>query len=910
MTSQPAGGHTSSSPLAPGPEAYPWHARPVDLVLSRLEVDAQRGLEPAAARERLAAHGPNRIETRGRTPWYRVFLGQFADVLIAILAVAASVSLALGDLLDAGAILAILLVNGLLGFVQEWRAEGALAALSAMLTPRCRCLRGGEAVEIEADTLVPGDVVLLASGDRVPADVRVLSSQELAADESALTGESVSVRKAAAPVGEERALAERASMAWMGTVVTAGRGRGVVVATGMRTEFGRIAELTRSIRRDPTPLQRRLAVLGRQLGLFALAIAGLVALVGVLLGRPALEMFMTGVSLAVAVVPEGLPAVVTITLALGVRQMVRRRALPRKLQATEALGSTTIALTDKTGTLTENEMTVTRIWLPAGEVEVTGGGYAPEGDFRVGGRAIDVETRADLRALLTAAATCNEASIELVEGRWQRRGEPTEAALVVAAAKARLPAERGRRLFEVPFDSTRKRMTVVHESDCGPLAYVKGAPEIVIARCSRILVGDAERALDGEQRERALAAFRSMAASGLRTLALARRGAAAEERDPQRLEQELTLLGSVGILDPPRAEVPEAVARARLAGIRVVMITGDAPETARAIAECIGLTVETTLLGADLERLGDAELGQALERPVLVARALPQHKLRIARLLKERGHVVSMTGDGVNDAPALKEADVGIAMGIRGTDVAREAADLVLLDDNFASIVNGIEEGRREYENIRKFVRYLLSSNIGETVAIFLVVVLGGPLILLPVQILWINVVTDAVTAIALGLEPAERDLMHRPPRGRTQAIVDRAGLLAVLALGGYIGLATLALFLFHLERGHDLVLAQSSAFTAMVVLEQVNLFNHRALRAPLTSVGWWSNPWLLVALAATIALQLAALYLPALQRVLHTTALGWEEWAVLLLVALPLFVVPETWKRLRWREPAQLQTH
>jgi Ca2+-transporting ATPase len=880
-------------------------------VVRRLCTDARDGLDPEEAGARLAVHGPNTIETHGRLAWHAVLLRQFADVLIAILAVAAGVSLYLGDLLDAGAILAILLANGLLGFTQEWRAEGALAALAAMLTPRCRCLRNGRETELAAEHLVPGDIVLLGTGDRVPADLRVLSAQELATDESALTGESLSVRKDATPVGAERALAERTSMAWMGTVVTAGRGSGVVVATGVRTEFGRIAELTRSIRRDPTPLQRRLARLGRQLGLFALLVAVLVALVGMLLGRPPLEMFMTGVSLAVAVVPEGLPAVVTLTRALGVRQMVHRRALPRRLQATESLGSTTVALTDKTGTLTENEMTVVQIWLPAGAIEVTGGGYAPEGGFRSEGREVDAGTRRDLCALLEAGARCNQASIVRVEGRWQRRGEPTEAALIVAAAKAGIPAARGRRLAEVPFASSRKRMTVVLEEDDGPMAYVKGAPEIVIARSTRILVGDAERELDMEQRRLALEAFRRMAASGLRSLALARRRVTpGDVEDPERLEQGLTLLGSVGILDRPRALVREAVARARTAGIRMVMITGDAPETARAIGERIGLVVERSLVGADMERLDDAELGNALEQPVIVARALPEHKLRIVRLLKERGHVVSMTGDGVNDAPALKEADVGIAMGIRGTDVAREAADLVLLDDNFASIVNGIEEGRREFENIRKFVRYLLSSNIGETVAISMVVVLGGPLILLPVQILWINVVTDAVTAIALGLEPAERDLMHRPPRGRSQGILDRAGMWAVLAMGGYIGIATLALFLFHLERGMDLVLAQSVAFTTMVVLEQVNLFNHRALRAPLSSIGWWSNPWLLAALFATAGLQLAALYVPALQRMLHTTGLGWGEWGVVLVVALPLFLVPETWKRLRWREPGQSGTH
>jgi len=889
----------------PQPERITWHARPAANSVEQLGADSTRGLEPDEAGARLRRSGANRLETQARTTWVRVLLRQFGDVLIAILAVAAAVSFAIGEVLDACAILAILILNGLLGFLQEWRAERALAALQGMLSQRCTVLRGGKEREIDAESLVPGDIVTLASGDRVPADLRLLTSHSMKVDESALTGESVSVAKHPQEVPEECPVAQRTCMSWMGTVVTSGRGRGVVTATGMATEFGRIAELTRSVRRDMTPLQRRLSVLGRQLGLLALVISATVAATGWLLGRPALEMFMTAVSLAVAVVPEGLPAVVTVTLALGVRQMVRRRALPRRLQATETLGSATTILTDKTGTLTENEMTVSRIWLPGGEVHVLGSGYTPEGSFDADGVPVDPQGRSDLRALLEAGITCNHAGIEERDGSWKRIGEPTEAALVVAAMKADVSRAEGDLDAEFPFDSARKRMTVVLRGEGGRTAYLKGAPEVVLERCSRILDGETERELTPDGREQATAGFRDLARGGMRTLALARRHLEDDESTAGAdIERQFTLLGLVGIIDPPRAEVPDAVARAMASGIQVIMLTGDAAETGLAIAERVGMPAEHAITGPELESMDDQDLLQQMQQATLFARTTPEHKLRVARLLKESGQVVGMTGDGVNDAPALKEADIGIAMGVRGTDVAREASDLVLMDDNFASIVNAVEEGRREYDNIRKFVRYLLSSNIGETIAIFITILLGLPLILLPVQILWINVVTDAVTAIALGLEPAEEDVMRRPPRRKSEPILDRAAMGSVLAYGGYIGLVSLALFIYILRRDgtQNLLLAQTVAFNAMVFLEQVNLLNHRALRSPIRAIGFFSNPWLLVALAATVLLQLAALYTPFLQRALHTTALGWGDWGLLVAAALPLFIVPEVLKTLRWR--------
>ena len=889
------------------PESPPWHALPPDTVLQRLQVDPARGLSAGEVRRRRQQFGENALQAVRKTPWYTVLARQFVDVLILILLVAAAIALAIGETGDAITILVIVLLNGVLGFVQEWKAEKALAALRRMLSPHCTVVRAGEPRRIDARELVPGDIVLLEIGDRVPADLRLLETVNLKVDESALTGESVSVVKSPQPVAETAPLAERQSMAWMGTAVTNGRGRGVVVATGMNTEFGRIAHLTQAVGEERTPLQRKLAVLGRQLGIYSVAIAVVVAAAGWLLGKPLVEMFLTGVSLAVAVVPEGLPAVVTITLALGVRAMVRRRALLRRLQAAETLGAATVICTDKTGTLTQNEMTVRRIWLRSGEIEVTGVGYDPAGHFEADGHKLDYHRRPDLLALLETGLLCNHARLIKDAGGWHQQGEPTEAALVVAAYKAWLsPPVEPRTVSEFSFNSVRKRMTVVERTDTGLVAHVKGAPEVVLARCTRIRDGDAERPLTGADREAVTAAYTAMAESGLRTLALARRRLPDQVRlDADAVERDLTLLGVVGIIDPPRPEVPAAVRTAARAGIRVVMITGDAAATALAIARRIGLDADHALTADDLRRLDDGALEQTLRgRHVLFARTTPENKLRIVTLLQRMGHVVGMTGDGVNDAPALKKADIGIAMGRRGTDVAKGAADMILTDDNFASIIGAVEEGRRQYDNIQKFVRYLLSSNTGEVLAILVNILLGGPLILLPVQILWMNLVTDGMTAVALGLEPAEKGIMQRPPRPVHEPILDRGGILMIALLGGYIGLATLWLFHHYMAgAGADgVLLAQTVAFTGIIVLEKLNVFNFRALREPLSVVGYFSNPWVLAAWTATVGLQVCAVYVPFLQDALHTVPLGWADWGLIFAVAAPVLLVTELYKRRRWR--------
>ncbi len=892
---------TGEHPHTAQTEPLAWHALDLKSVIDNLKTDPLEGLGREEAGRRLSRYGPNTLQRIKETPWYAVLLRQFTDVLIVILLAAALIAFLIGEAADSVTILVIVVLNGILGFVQEWKAEKAMEALERMLSPRCRVIREGREEEIDAERLVPGDIVVLEIGYRVPADLRLVEALNLKIDESSLTGESESVSKDARSVDRDTPLAERSSMAWMGTVVTNGRGRGVVVATGMATEFGRIARLAQTVGEETTPLQKKLAVLGKQLGVFAIAISAIVAASGYLLGKPPVEMFLTGVSLAVAVVPEGLPAVVTITLALGIRTMVRRKALLRRLQAAETLGAATVICSDKTGTLTQNEMTVQRVWLRTGTIDITGSGYDPAGHFETNGKKVNYRERQDLLALLETGLRCNHARLYKDEDGWHEVGEPTEAALVVAAYKAWLhPDEPLHTVSEFSFNSRRKRMTVIEHRADGMLAHVKGAPEVIIERCSRILDGVQEREMNPADRQAATAAYEAMAAEGLRTLAIARRTLPQDvPLDEDGVEKELTLLGIVGIIDPPRPEVPQAVKTAYSAGIRLFMITGDAPKTALAIARRIGLRSDKVYSGPEIDSMDDETLRSVLEEEAVFARTTPEHKLRIVTLLKEMGHVVGMTGDGVNDSPALKKADIGIAMGIRGTDVAKGAADMILTDDNFASIIGAVEEGRRQYDNIQKFVRYLLSSNTGEVVAIFVNILLGGPLILLPVQILWMNLVTDGMTAVALGLEPAEKGVMNRPPRAAREPVLDRRGIVTIILLGGYIGAGTLWLFHHYLASGHEnaVATAETVAFTGIILLEKMNVFNFRALREPLYVVGFFTNPWVLMAWGVTVGLQVCAVYVPFLQKALHTVPLGLNDWGLMLAIAVPIFVFAEITK-------------
>ncbi|WP_127557932.1 cation-translocating P-type ATPase [Nioella ostreopsis] len=846
------------------------------------------GLTSAEAARRLAEHGPNRLaETRAVSP-LRILARQFAGFLVLVLIAAMVVAAALDEVIDALAIGLVVLLNGILGFVQEWRAETALAALRRMLDPKARVVRDGQQQMIETSAIVPGDLVVMEAGDRVPADIALHIALQLKVDESVLTGESLPVDKS----GEDATV-------HMGTSVVAGRAEGIVTATGSRTQFGQIAELTGSVGEKQTHLTRQLSHLARQMGFAAIALGGAVVAAGLIVGQDLLDMFMTGLSLAVAIVPEGLPAVVTITLALGASAMVRHHALARRLQAVETLGAASVICTDKTGTLTENKMTAARVWLPGDRsFTVTGTGYDPSGHIEGPEGALRHGDDPVLSELLDCAMICNHASLRQKAGEWQMVGEPTEGALMTLAYKGWAPLPDPASVqSEQAFSSERKRMSVVSSRQGGPVLYAKGAPEAILDVCTQVAGPEGPVPMVGAARRIIEDAYTHMAGEGLRVIALA--SSPVDGKDAA--EENLTFLGLVGLIDPPRPEVPAAVAACRSAGIRVIMITGDSPVTAQAIAHQIGLPVAQVVTGDRVDAASDSDLRALLAQDVVFARTAPAHKMRLVEALQAEGQIVAMTGDGVNDAPALKRADIGVAMGIRGTDVAKDAADLVLLDDNFATILRVVREGRRQFENVQRFVRYLLSSNAGEVVAILVNLYLGGPLILLATQILWMNLVTDGVAAVALGLEKATKDQMEDPPRPMNAGIVGRAGLAMILVLGAYAGAATLWVFYTLLPQGEDI--ARTAAFTTLVVFEEVAVFAFRSFRQPCWKIGLFSNPLLLLALVAMIAAQLAAIYWPPLQLLLHTVPLGAAHWQMIGLLALPLLLVPEAVKTVMvWR--------
>ncbi|MEM1428324.1 MAG: cation-transporting P-type ATPase [Pseudomonadota bacterium] len=863
--------------------------RPTEISAISSVPESAGGLSAAEVESLRKRFGWNELP-KGKPPSaLAVFLRQFKGFLILILALAALAAFALGEVIDALAITLVLVLNAILGFVQEWRAETALEALRAMLQPSAVVLREGRERRIPAREIVPGDIVILETGDTVPADLALTSGAEAMLDESALSGESVPVAKVPGDPGA-------AGRLLAGTALVAGRAEGRVTAIGSETEFGHVAELTATQGEKQTNLQRRLGQLAGQIGIASIGIAVAVIALGVWLGRPLFDMFMTGLSLAVAMVPEGLPAVVTITLALGASAMARQKALARRLQAIESLGAASVICTDKTGTLTENQMTATRIWTADHAYTATGSGYDPAGHIARNGGKVRAADDAVLARLLETALVCTHASLHREGDAWTKFGAPTEAALVVLAMKGWAPDRPAdERLAEVPFSSDRKRMSVLaRDGHDGARLHVKGAPETILDRATAILTEAGPRPLSAADREAVEAAYSELASAGQRVLALAARDAAPGDTE----EHELVLLGLVGMIDPPRPEVAGAIAHARSAGIRVVMITGDSPLTAGAIAASVGLDRAEVLQGPDIDALSDTDLQERLRAPVHFARTKPEHKLRIVRALQADNQIVAMTGDGVNDAPALKRADIGVAMGIRGTDVSKGAADLVLLDDNFATIVNAIREGRRQFDNLRKFVRYLLSSNAGEVVAIVVNLMLGGPLIFLATQILWMNLITDGVTAVALGLEKSEKNQMERPPRRPNASILGRPGILTIAAFGAYTGAASLWIFYTFLPLGADV--ARTAAFTGMVVFEKVSVFAFRSLTQPISRIGWLSNRFLIAAFSFSLLLQVAAVYWAPLQALLQTVPIGWEQWRAILIAALPLIIVPELYKFLR----------
>ncbi len=888
-------------------------------VLAALDADARRGLSEAEARARLARHGANELAAETPAPAWRKFLAQFKDVLVVLLIVAAAISAGLWLVerdtalpYEALAILAIVILNAVMGHVQASRAESAVAALRGMAASRATVLRDGERRSVPSAELVPGDILLVEEGDTVPADARVIHATALQASESALTGESLPVSKDTAPIPGEPGLGDRHNMIYSGTAATYGRGKAVVTATGMRTEMGRIAGMLKAARDEATPLQKELDRVGRVLGLVVVAIAAVmiatILIVENVRGFAAIfDVLILGVALAVAAVPEGLPAVVTAVLSIGVQRMAKRNAIVRHLVAVETLGSATVIASDKTGTLTRNEMTVRAVVTASGRVGLGGTGYAPEGEAReAGGEAMSVALRAELERTLAVADRANNAVLRERDGRWTVQGDPTEGALIVAARKIGLNAgrleARFRRVGEVPFSSERKLMSTIH-TDAQErerlLVFTKGAADVLLARCSRELVGEETRPLSDARRAEIMRAGDDLAVEALRTLGVAYRELprdAIEAKDiDERVEQDLVFAGVVGMIDPPRAEAADAVRRAQAAGVRPLMITGDHPKTAAAIAAELGIAANgRAVTGAELEKLPEDELARAVREVAVYARVNPEHKLRIVKALQGMGDVVAMTGDGVNDAPALKAADIGVAMGLTGTDVSREASDMVLADDNFASIVAAVEEGRAIFSNIRKFLRYLLSSNMGEVMTMFFGVLLAGVvglpaegngvvLPLLATQILWINLVTDGAPALALGVDPADADAMKRPPRPKAEGVITGDMWFGIFFIGAVMAAGTLLVLDAGLPRGliegaGTVQYAQTMAFTTLVLFQLFNVFNARSdVRSAFR--GLFRNRWLWAAIGLSLALQAAVVHIPFLQRAFSTVSLSAEDW-------------------------------
>ncbi|MBY0275849.1 cation-translocating P-type ATPase [Candidatus Binatia bacterium] len=880
-----------------------WHATPADEVARQLGTSLTDGLSGDTARSRLVTDGANELRQAEGASRLAILAGQFQSLVVWILIGAAGISIALGEVIDGGAIVAIVILNAVIGFFQEYRAEQAVAALARMAAPRARVVRDARAEVVASRDIVRGDLLLIDAGDLVAADARLVDASVLRTNEAPLTGESEPVEKNAAVSGVETPLADRRSMVFLGTSVTSGTGRAVVVATGMETEVGRIAGLLETASGGDTPLKRRLDQVARRLLWACAAIVVLVFILGVARGLPTFELFLSAVSLAVAAIPEGLPAIVTVALALGVSRMVRRNALIRRLPAVETLGCAQVICTDKTGTLTVGQMTARKVVTAERVFGVTGEGYTTDGVLF--GHDAEVAPLADepLLRLLRAAAACNDAILEARESGTRVVGDPTEGALLVVAAKGGVTAKQldvdMPRLRSIPFDSDRKRMTVVRTFEGQSWAFVKGAPEVVLTRCSHVRTAAGIVPMTDAERARVDVTCALLANDALRVLALAERQLQEASADPTAadddVEQGLTFLGLVGLQDPPRAEARDAIARCRRAGIRVVMITGDHPDTARSIARELGIleTGEEVIVGAELARMDDAQLAGRVRTTAAYARVTAEDKLRIVRAWKAQGAVVAMTGDGVNDAPALKEASIGIAMGVSGTEVTKQAADMVVTDDNFASIVAAIEEGRGIYDNIAKTLGYLLAGNAGELAVMLVAVLVGWPLPLLPIQLLWINLVTDGLPALALATDPIDPDVLSRPPRKPSAELIDRPFLVRLAITGLLTAACTLAVCAYELRVDGDLPDARNAAFSVLVIAELLRSFGARSETRTILEVGLLSNLRLFLVVAVSFALQLAIHHTPVLEHLFGAEPITLAQCLVWVVVgAMPLVVL------------------
>ena len=858
-----------------------WHKKRKEEIL-QIFYTSEQGLSEREAKERLKKFGFNEIVERKEISPLIIFLRQFKNFLIIILLVAVFVSFLAGRKDDTILIFTVLLLNALIGFFQEYKAEKAMEALKRLLVPKTKVIREGKQKTIPSRELVPGDIILLEEGDKVPADCRLIEVLNLRVDESSLTGESVPVEKHDRVLGDV-AIPERKNMVFMGTVVTSGKAKAVVVDTGIHTELGRIAGMLEK-KEEETPLQIRLTQFGKWLGVFVLIISFFVLLIGIARKIDPSVMFLTAVALAVSAVPEGLPVTITVALALGVRTMAKRNAIVRKLSAIETLGCTTVIVSDKTGTMTSNEMTVRKIFVGDKRIEVTGVGFEPHGEFLFEGKPYSDK---NLQLLLRACVLCNSASFYREGDKWKISGDPTEAALLVAAAKNGILKEEMQKKFktliEIPFSSERKMMSVLVSDGGENLAYVKGAPEKVLEASTRIQK-ETVSTLGKEERAMLEKEIRKMASEGLRVIGIAYKKVESKEFSPEKVERDLTFLGLVGMQDPPRREVKEAVEKCKAAGIRVVMVTGDHKETAVSVARELGILEGLVLTGSELDGMSNEDLEKVVEKVSVYARVSPEHKFRIVRALKKVGHVIAVTGDGVNDAPALKEAHVGVSMGMRGTDVAREASDIVLTDDNFYSIVSAVEEGRAIYDNIRKFIRFVLSVNFNEIFVTSLAILTGLPLPLLPLQILWINLLTDSLPALALVFDPKDPEIMKRKPRNPKESILHGMKLF-ILAAGSLACLATIGSFVFGFIRAGE-IKGRTMALTTAILFQLLFVFNCRSEKSPVFKTKVFSNKYLILSVLAALVLQLMIVFIPFFNALFSTAPLSPIELLIVFLLS------------------------
>lgn len=889
-----------------------WYKRSEEEILNET-ASSPDGLTAEQAARKLEEIGPNELREEKKKSFASKLIDQFKDVLILILLSAAAVSAFVGETTDAIIILAIVVVNALLGLYQEGKAEKALEALKKMASPEAKVLREGKPVVLSSAQIVPGDIVILETGDIVPADLRLIESSNLKIDESSLTGESVAVDKDAKIVYDDnQELGDRENMAYTSTIVSYGRGKGIAVETGHNTEIGKIATTLSSYEDEMTPLQKKLAELGKMLGIIVLVVCAIVFGVGLLYGNDLLEMFMTAIALAVAAIPEGLPAIVTVVLSLGMGRMAERHAIVKKLLAVETLGTTTVICSDKTGTLTQNEMTVTKIYLDDTVLDVTGSGYSPEGSIMHNGADVIDDNVPSLYTLLSIATLTNDAKIEPRDGLYRVIGDPTEGALITLASKKGMtPDELSKeypRVQELPFDSDRKMMTTFHENflENKAAAFVKGAPDIVLDRCRYWLVDGERKELTDADRDKIMTQNSEFARSALRVLAYAIRefDTIPEKPEPEEVETELTFVGLTGMIDPPRQEAKEAIELCKQAGIVPVMITGDYKDTAYAIAEQLGMVEneDQAIMGRDLNDLTDEQMRQLVKEKRVYARVSPEHKVRIVTALKENGEIAAMTGDGVNDALAIKRADIGISMGITGTDVAKSTADVILTDDNFASIVAAVNEGRIIYANIKKFVFFLLSCNIGEILVVLISILMNLPVPLIPIQLLWLNLVTDSFPALALGVEPGEADIMEQPPRAPDEPIIDKEMRIGIALQS--IAIAVSVTFVYMRGLNHfagNIDGARTMAFATLIMAELLRSYSSRSEHFTLAKIGVFTNKSLVLGTSISFVLMLIVMYVPFIQPLFSTVTMGFAEWIWILPASTLPLIVGEVYKMIRY---------